>query len=83
MRIQPFFSRRIGLDDAGNPIPLDAGGRYVYRSKKRNFGTLIMRQRQNDITPVRTFLGRYSENIGKQSRIGGLVTIKTMIMAPT
>lgn len=77
MRIQPFFSRRIGLDDAGNPIPLDAGGRYVYRSKKRNFGTLIMRQRQNDITPgTNFFVGRYSENIGKQSRLGGLVTIK-------
>ena len=26
MRIQPFFSRRIGLDDFGNPIPINAGG---------------------------------------------------------
>ena len=77
MRIQPFFSRRIGLDDAGNPIPLDAGGRYVYRSKKRNFGTLLMRQRENDITPgTNFFVGRYSENLGRQSRVGGLVTIK-------
>lgn len=77
MRIQPFFSRRIGLDDAGNPIPIDAGGRYVYRSKKRNFGTILMRQRKNAITPgTNFFVGRYSENIGQQSRIGGLVTIK-------
>ncbi len=77
MRIQPFFSRRIGLDDAGNPIPLDAGGRYVYRSLKRNFGALIMRQRKNDITPgTNFFVGRYSENIGRQSRLGGLLTVK-------
>ena len=80
MRIQPFFSRRIGLDGAGNPIPLDAGGRYVFRSLKRNFGALIMRQRKNDITPgTNFFVGRYAENIGKQSRIGGLVTIKNNI----
>ncbi len=77
MRIQPFFSRRIGLDDAGNPIPLDAGGRYVYRSLKRNFGALLMRQRKNEITPgTNFFVGRYSENIGRQSRLGGLLTIK-------
>lgn len=77
MRIQPFFSRRIGLDDAGNPIPLDAGGRYVYRSLKRNFGALVMRQRKNDITPgTNFFVGRYSENIGRQSRLGGLLTVK-------
>ena len=77
MRIQPFFSRRIGLDDAGNPIPIDAGGRYVYRSRKRNFGTILMRQRKNEITPgTNFFVGRYSENIGAQSRIGGIVTIK-------
>jgi len=77
MRIQPFFSRRIGLDDAGNPIPLDAGGRYVYRSLKRNFGAMIMRQRQNDITPgTNFFVGRYSENLGEQSHLGALVTLK-------
>ena len=77
MRIQPFFSRRIGLDDAGNPIPLDAGGRYVYRSLKRNFGALLMRQRKNEITPgTNFFVGRYSENIGKQSRLGALLTVK-------
>lgn len=77
MRIQPFFSRRIGLDDAGNPIPLDAGGRYVYRSRHRNFGALIMRQRKNDITPgTNFFVGRYSENLGLQSRMGGLITVK-------
>lgn len=77
MRIVPFFSRRIGLDDAGNPIPLDAGGRYVYRSLKRNFGAMVMRQRAAGTTPgTNFFVGRYSENLGLQNRIGGLVTIR-------
>ena len=30
--IRPFFSRRIGLDDAGNPIPIDGGARLTHRS---------------------------------------------------
>ncbi|MBK9933673.1 MAG: carbohydrate binding family 9 domain-containing protein [Cytophagaceae bacterium] len=77
MRIQPFFSRKIGLDDAGNPIPISAGGRLVYRSDKRNFGAILMRQREIEESPgTNFFVGRYSENIGKQHRIGGLLTVK-------
>lgn len=77
MRIQPFFSRRIGLDDLGNPIPLDAGGRFVYRSSKRNAGLMVMRQRESLTTPgTNFFVGRFSENFGKQNRIGGLMTVK-------
>ncbi len=77
MRIQPFFSRRIGLDDAGSPIPIDAGGRFVYRSSKRNAGAMVMRQRASPTTPgTNFFVGRFSENLGKQNRIGGLMTVK-------
>jgi hypothetical protein len=77
MRIQPFFSRRIGLDDFGNPIPIDAGGRFVYRSLKRNAGVMAMRQRESPTTPATNFfVGRFSENFGKQNRIGGLMTYK-------
>jgi hypothetical protein len=77
MQVQPFFSRRIGLDNKGNPIPIDAGGRFVYRSLKRNFGVIAMRQREVGDSPATNFfVGRFSENFGKQSRIGGLVTVK-------
>jgi hypothetical protein len=75
MRIQPFFSRKIGLDDSGNPIPIDAGARYVYRSSKRNYGVMAIRQGENASTEHQNFfIGRYSENIGKQNRVGGLLT---------
>ncbi|MDJ1504134.1 carbohydrate binding family 9 domain-containing protein [Xanthocytophaga agilis] len=77
MRIQPFFSRRIGLDDSGNPIPIDAGARMVYRSLKRNAGGIVMRQRGTDGSPLTHYaVGRYVENIGKQNRLGGLFTMK-------
>jgi Domain of unknown function (DUF5916)/Carbohydrate family 9 binding domain-like len=77
MRIQPFFSRSIGLDDSGNPIPIDAGGRFVYRSSKLNYGGILMRQRGEGATPgTNFFVGRASRNFGGQSRIGALVTVK-------
>jgi hypothetical protein len=77
MRAQPFFSRRIGLDTAGNPIPIDVGGRFVYRSDKRNYGVIAMRQRETTTSPATNFfVGRFSENVGPQNRIGGLVTVK-------
>lgn len=78
MRIQPFFSRSIGLDDAGRPIPIDAGGRLVYRSSKYNLGAIAMRQREAGDSPATNFfVGRFSRNFGQQNRIGGLLTAKT------
>lgn len=77
MRIQPFFSRRIGLDASGNPIPVDAGARIVSRSLQRNYGAILMRQRGNEQEGAVNFgVARYSHNIGKQNRIGGIVTMK-------
>lgn len=77
MRIQPFFSRRIGLDDFGNPIPIDAGARFVYRSDKINYGGMLMRQREVGESPgTNFFVGRVSKNFGQQNRIGALMTVK-------
>lgn len=77
MQIQPFFSRRIGLNDNGEPIPIVVGGRYVHRSYKHNYGAILIRQGGDSITSnTNFFVGRFSENLGKQNRIGGLVTVK-------
>jgi len=77
MRVQPFFSRSIGLDSAGTPIPIDAGARFVHRSSKINYGAILMRQRKEDNSPATNFfVGRFSGNLGSNNRIGGLVTIK-------
>jgi hypothetical protein len=77
MRYQPFFSRNIGLDDNGNPIPIVGGGRFVYRSSNLNYGAIVMRQgSDNDLPGTNFFIGRVSENLGSQNRIGALVSVK-------
>ncbi|MEM9847728.1 MAG: DUF5916 domain-containing protein, partial [Bacteroidota bacterium] len=75
--LQPFFSRRIGLDDNGNPIPIDAGIRFTNRSDKQNIGLLAIRQRANEETPASNFaVARYSANLSSQGRIGGMATFR-------
>jgi hypothetical protein len=76
--LQPFFSRRIGLDDNGNPIPIEAGVRFTNRSLKRNIGALAIRQRAQGVNPASNFaVMRYSHNLTDQgTRIGGLATFR-------
>lgn len=77
MQLQPFFSRTIGLDNEGNPIPIVAGGRFVNRSSSKNYGAIVMRQEASDNSEATNFfVGRYSQNFGQQNRIGGLVSVK-------
>lgn len=77
-RIQPFFSRSIGLDANGKPLNIVAGGRLVYRSENRNYGGLFIRQEGNTQTSAANFfVGRYSQNIGKHNRVGVLLSYKS------
>ena len=77
MHYQPFNSRTIGLDTSGNPIPIVGGGRFVYRSASTNYGAMAIRQQGYNGAPATNFfVGRFSQNFGSQSRIGGLVTLK-------
>ncbi|MEM1002101.1 MAG: DUF5916 domain-containing protein [Bacteroidota bacterium] len=75
--LQPFFSRRIGLDNSGNPIPIEAGARFTNRSPKQSIGALVIRQDESNTQPAANFaIGRYSRNIGGQNRIGALATFR-------
>lgn len=79
MQVLPFFSRRIGLSGSGNPIPVDAGLRLVNRSMKTNYGILVTRQRGYDtLSSANMMVGRYSRNFGKQNRLGGIATMKSI-----
>jgi hypothetical protein len=74
---QPFNSRNIGLDTSGNPIPIVGGGRFVYRSSTVNYGAIAIRQQGYDGgAPTNFFVGRFSQNFGGQSRVGGMVSLK-------
>jgi Domain of unknown function (DUF5916)/Carbohydrate family 9 binding domain-like len=76
MNYQPFFSRSIGLDTAGNPVPIVAGGRFVDRSAKLNYGAIVIRQQGgSDTAGTNFFVGRISRNFGGQDRIGALVSV--------
>ena len=76
-RVQPFFSRAIGLDTDGNPLNIDAGAKLVYRSDKRSAGGLFIRQEGSGNTnPANFAVARYSQNLGKQNRIGALLSYK-------
>jgi Domain of unknown function (DUF5916)/Carbohydrate family 9 binding domain-like len=71
---EPFFSRRIGLDDAGLPVAIDAGLRLTNRSAGRSAGLLGVRQRGTAGEPASTFgVGRYVQNFGAENRIGAMV----------
>ncbi|MDW3195008.1 MAG: DUF5916 domain-containing protein [Cytophagales bacterium] len=77
IHIQPFFSRRIGLDEESKPIPIVAGARFVHGSATTNYGGIAIRQEGDSLTSATNFIvGRYSKNFGKQNRVGGLMTIK-------
>jgi hypothetical protein len=71
--IQPFFSRRIGLVE-GRAVPITGGARFVYRSEQRSAGALAVHTLATRTENSSVFaLGRYSHNLGTQSRVGGMV----------
>lgn len=76
--IRPFFTRRIGLDDSGLPIPITAGIRSTGRSPTQEFGVIAMRQEAiRDLSASDFGVARYSRNIREQSRVGGMVTYRS------
>lgn len=74
-RLEPFFSRRIGLDATGEPIPIRAGGRLTMRSAGHAFGVMAVSQ-EGDGTASDFGLLRYGRNFAGQNRLGALVSAR-------
>ena len=71
----PFFSRRIGLSDAGTPIPIVGGARLTGQVDQYDVGLLAMKTESTATTPSNNFLvGRIKRNILTNSWVGALVT---------
>ncbi|MCC7178473.1 MAG: hypothetical protein IT177_08790 [Acidobacteria bacterium] len=72
-----FFSRRIGLSETGQPVPIIGGARLAGKSGKNNVGVLDI---QTDSAFGRPgdnfFVGRYSRDVLRRSRIGALFVNK-------
>lgn len=68
-RIIPFFSRRMGLDNSGNPIPINYGAKVTGKIQGWNIGLMhINDDRESEINNFS--VARVSRNIGEQSAIG-------------
>ena len=65
----PFFSRRIGLDAEGNPVPIIYGGKFTGKVGNWNLGFLHIKDDNEWDNPGYT-VGRISRNLGKQSSLG-------------
>ncbi|MFO0597783.1 MAG: DUF5916 domain-containing protein [Myxococcaceae bacterium] len=75
--LQPFFSRRIGLDDDGRAVPITAGARAVYRAVDQSAGAMVVHTLQTPGANSSIFgVARYSRNVGEQSRLGGMVVAR-------
>jgi hypothetical protein len=82
IEIRPFYSRTIGLDPQGQPVPINVGLRLVSRSTKRTMGILYAKQSETN-AKTDFFVGRLTKNIAKSSRIGFITTMKHKVMGET
>ncbi len=77
--IQPFFSRRIGLDAFGNPIAIDGGARYVRRTSSENVGLLFIQTRADEMRNIprsQFAVARFSQNLSEENRLGAMLNFR-------
>jgi len=78
MQFLPFFSRRVGLSETGNPLSVDAGVRVVSRTVNQSLGVMGIRQGSLDtLSGANIFVGRYSRNLTTKTRLGTIATLKS------
>jgi hypothetical protein len=71
--VMMFYSRRIGLDADGNPIPLLGGVRLSGRMNKYEVGFLNMQSKELGTTPANNFtVARVRRSIFKSSSVGAM-----------
>jgi len=75
-----FFSRRIGLSDSGQPVPILAGARLAGKSGANSIGILDIQTDSAFGKPGDNFfVSRYSRDILKRSRVGALFINKESV----
>ncbi len=73
-RVDPYFSRRIGLVD-GVPIPIKYGGRLIGNIGKNNIALIHVRTgKKGELNPESFTVARYRRDFWKESTIGILYT---------
>lgn len=73
-RVDPYFSRRIGLVD-GVPVPIKYGGRLIGNIGKNNIALIHTRTgKKGELNPESFTVARYRRDFWKESAIGILYT---------
>jgi hypothetical protein len=70
-----FYSRRIGLDTLGNPIPLDAGARLRGRLGREQVGLLAVRT--GGLERAVDLVARVKHDVFSRGYVGAIVTNQT------
>ncbi len=72
---RPFFSRRLGLGDSGEPVDIIAGAKLSGRIGRWNVGVLdVLQDATADVSQSNVFVGRAAANILKESSVGLIYT---------
>jgi len=75
-RVDPYFSRRIGLVE-GRPIPIDYGGRLLGNIGKSNIALIHVKTgEQGDLNSEKFTVARYRQDFWKESSIGIIYTLR-------
>ena len=75
--IDLFFTRRIGLSEQGQPIPIIGGGRLTGKVDRHNVAVMTLQTQNHSGLPSENFfVTRYSRDILARSKIGGLIVNK-------
>ena len=75
-----FFTRRIGLSEAGQPIPIVGGARLTGKTGRNNVAAMnITTQSAFGHSGENFFVGRYSRDILDRSKVGGIVISKDAV----
>ena len=78
-----FFSRRVGLSEAGTPIPILGGTRLSGRAGRWEMGFLNIQQEEFGTEPAANFtVARVRRNIFANSDIGAMVVNKESLNSP-
>jgi hypothetical protein len=72
---RPFFSRRLGLSDSGEPVDILAGGKLSGRIGRWNIGVLdVLQDDSENVDKANVFVGRAAANVLQESSVGLIYT---------
>ncbi len=74
--IRPFFSRRIGLDEAGVPQGIDGGVKLTGQVGRSDIGALAVRTRDTEVAGEDFAVVRTRRRLLTQSSVGAIYTLR-------